>query len=194
MSSDKVKSIRTGVFIDGSNLFWAMNMRNDITGEKSHYNICFEKLREFLKHKYSPVFLNYYGVEDNNPKSEPYITRALGNKKFHKRLDGLGYNVLRKNLKYIGDDVTKGDTDMEIGIDMNKYENDYDNIVLISGDSDFLSAIEYFHSKGKHIRIYSFEKTLAWELKEFAIKNPRCNYKLLDDLKDKLEFFPKIKA
>ncbi len=79
MSSDKVKSIRTGVFIDGSNLFWAMNMRDEKTGEKLHYNIC-------------------------------------------------------------------------------------------------------------------FEKTLAWELKEFAIKNPRCNYKLLDDLKEELEFIPKIKA
>jgi len=193
MTSNKVKSVRTGVFIDGSNLFWAVNMRDRNTREKLHFQICFEKLKEYLKGRYSPVFYNYYACEDNNPKNEIYKKRAVGQKKFHDKLDGLGYNVLRKDLKYVGK-TTKGDTDVEITMDMNKLVNDYDNIILFSGDSDFLPAITYFHSIGKHIRIYSFEKTLAWELKEFAIKNPRCNYKLLNELRLELEFIPEIKV
>src|SRR3989344_126896 len=190
MTSNKIKSVRTGVFIDGSNLFWAMNMKDENTGNKLHYYISFEKLRDFLKEKYSPVFYNYYGVEDKAPKKEPYITRALGTKKFHNKIAGMGYNVHRKDLKYIGRDITKGDTDMEIGVDMNRLINDYDNIVLFSGDYDFLSPVTYYHSLGKYIRIYSFEETLSWELKEFAIKNPRCNYKLLDELRSELEYIP----
>lgn len=192
MTSNKIKKVRTGVFIDGSNLFWAVNMRDRNTGEKIHFQICFEKLKKYLKRQYSPVFYNYYACEDNKPRNEIYEKKALGQKKFHNKLDGLGYNVSRKDLKYIGKN-TKGDTDIEIAMDMNKLVNDYDNIVLFSGDSDFLSAIKFFHSIGKYIRIYSFNKTLSWELKDFAIKNPRCNYKLLDELRSELEFVPEIK-
>ncbi len=189
MTNNKVKNIRTGVFIDGSNLFKAVNMKDIVTGERLHFQICFVKLKKYLREKYSPVFYNYYTCEDNNPRNDLYKERALAQKKFHNKLDGLGYNVLRKDLKYIGD-TTKGDTDVEITMDLNKLSNDYDNIVLFSGDSDFLPAITYFHSKGKYIRIYSFKKTLSWELKDFAIKNSRCNYKLLDELRSDIEFIP----
>lgn len=194
MTSARVKELRTGVFIDGSNLFWAMNIRDKTTGAKLNYDICYKKLKEFLKGRYTPVFYNFYGIEDNSPGREPYITRALGTKKFHQKLEGYGYNVCRKELKYMPDGSTKGDMDMEIGTDMHKLINDYDNIVLFCGDSDFLSAVDYFHSVGKSIRIYSFANTLSWELKNFAIKNPRTNYKLLDELRDQLEFIrvPKV--
>lgn len=188
MTSNRVHALRTGVFVDGSNLFWAMNIRNKTTGAKVNYDICYKKLKEFLKGNYTPVFYNYYGVEDNNATSEPYITRAAGTKNFHKKLEGSGYNVCRKELKYLPDGSTKGDMDMEIAMDMHKLVNDYDNIVLFCGDSDFLSAVTYFHSVGKSIRIYSFANTLSWELKNFAIKNTRTNYKLLDELKSELEF------
>ena len=188
MTSNKVQSLRTGVFIDGSNLFWAMNMRDKKTGDKLHFYISFEKLKDYLNEKFSPVFYNYYGVEDKNPTKEPHISRANGTKKFHDKLSGLGYNVIRKDLKYIGADSTKGDTDSEVQLDMHKLVNDYDNIVLFSGDSDFFAPISYFHSIGKFIRIYSFEETLSWELKDFAIKNTRCNYKLLDELRSEIEY------
>lgn len=186
MTSAKVKSLRTGVFIDGSNLLWAMKAKDD-SGNKINYNICFSKLKRFLKQNYSPVFYNYYICEDQNPTREPYISRALAQKKFIQRLEGFGYNVKKKDLKILKCGDTKCDTDLEIGMDLHKHVQDMDNIILFSGDSDFKTAVETFHSMGKHIRIYSFKSSLAWELKEFAIKNPRCNYKLLDELKDKLE-------
>ncbi|HXK39754.1 MAG TPA: NYN domain-containing protein [Candidatus Paceibacterota bacterium] len=188
MTSTRVKELRAAVFIDGSNLFWAMNMRDERTGERINYDICYRKLKEFLKGRYTPVFYNYYGIEDNNPTTELHISRALGQKKFHKRLEGYGYNVERKDLKYLPDGSTKGDMDMEIGTDMHKLVNDYDCIVLFCGDSDFLRPVTYFHSIGKSIRIYSFASTISWELKNFAIKNTRTNYKLLDELRGELEF------
>lgn len=186
MSSGKVKVIKSGVFIDASNLLWAMKQKDEKTGKKIHYNICFKKLKQYLKRHYSPSFYHYYACEDSRPKKEPYITHAKNTQKFFQVLDGLGYNVIKKELKHIGDG-TKCDTDVEITMAMHKYANDIENIILFSGDSDFLSAVEHFHSLGKHVRIFSFEKFLSWELKDFAIKNPRCNYKLLDDLRGKLE-------
>ena len=83
--------------------------------------------------------------------------------------------------------TTKCDTDVEITMDLHKHAPDIDNIVLFSGDSDFLGAVKHFQSIGKYIHIYSFKSGLAWELKLFAMQNPRCNYTLLDDLLDMLE-------
>lgn len=186
MTSTKVKKIRTGVFIDGSNLLWSM-MRKDDKGKKINYNICFQKLKQFLKKNYSPVFYNYYVCEDNISTQEPYLSRAKAQKKFIQRLEGFGYNVKRKDLKIIKGEGAKCDTDVEVVMDMYKHVSDIDNIILFSGDSDFKIAIETFHAMGKHIRIYSFASSLSWELKEFSIKNPRCNYKLLDELKTKIE-------
>ena len=172
--------------MDGSNLLWAMKARGK-DGNKINYNICFFKLKKFLKKNYSPVFYNYYACEDNVSTKEPYLSKALKQKKFLKRLEGFGYNVKRKDLKLLKCGNTKCDTDVDIAMDFYKYSVDIDNIILFSGDSDFKPAIEIFHSMGKHIRIYSFKNSLSWELKEFAIKNTRCNYKLLDELKSKIE-------
>ena len=119
-------------------------------------------------------------------KREPYITKAAKHGKFLNFLEGIGYNVIKKDLKHIGSE-TKCDTDVEIAMDLHKYAPDVDNIVLFTGDSDFLTAVKHFQSIGKYIHIYSFEDCLAWELKLFAIQNPRCNYTLLDNLRDKLE-------
>jgi len=187
MTSTKVRALRTGIFIDGSNLLWAVKDIDSKTGKKKNYNICFTKLKSYLKSKYSPVFYNYYVCVDTKPLKEPYITRAGKAKKFHDFLEGQGYNVKKKDLKILKCGDTKCDTDIEVVMDLHKYVNDIDNIILFTGDSDFKTAVEGFHAQGKHIRIYSFKSNLSWELKEFAIKNPRCNYILLDDLKDKLE-------
>ncbi len=186
MTSQKVKNLRTGIFIDGSNLLWAMMEKNE-NGQKKNYNICFKKLKEFLKDKYSPVFYNYYVCVDTKPLKEPYIDRAVRARKFHNFLEGVGYNVKKKDLKVLKCGDTKCDTDVEIVMDLHKHSNDIDNIVIFSGDSDFKSAIEGFHQQGKHIRIYSFRSSLSWELKDFSIKNTRCNFNLLDELQDKLE-------
>ena len=140
-----------------------------------------------MKKNYSPVFYNYYVCEDNISKIEPYLSRANKQKDFIKKLEGFGYNVKKKDLKILKDGGAKCDTDVEIVMDFHKYATDIDNIILFSGDSDFKSAVEAFHGMGKHIRVYAFKTSLSWELKDFAIKNPRCNYRLLDDLRDKIE-------
>jgi uncharacterized LabA/DUF88 family protein len=183
MVSSKVKQARTGVFIDGSNLFWAA--KKDLG-----WQIDYKKLKEYLKKYYSPIFYNYYGCQDIKPSSDDFKRKAKGQEKFYNILEGLGYNVEKKPLKYLNNHDTKCDTDVEITVDIKNTLDDLNNIILFSGDSDFLKVIEDCHSRNKYIRIFSFKRTLAWELKTFAIKNPRCNYKLLDDLREELEFLP----
>ncbi len=180
---------KAGVFIDGSNLLWSVKLKNDKTGEKINYQICFVKLMEYLNSHFGPVFCNYYACEDSFPTREPYITKATKQKKFHFFLEKLGYGVVRKELKHMRNETTKCDTDVEIVMDMHKYSKDIDTIILFSGDSDFLSAVKYFQSIGKNIIIFAFKSSISWELKDFSIKNFNCNYKLLDQLKNSLERF-----
>jgi uncharacterized LabA/DUF88 family protein len=188
MTNEKAKKLRAGVFIDGSNLFWAMNKKNS-NGESVNYKISFGKLKDYLKKRFSPVFYQYYACEDDKPSSySDYEVRAQGQKKFHQKLEGLGYTVIRKSLKHLNCGSTKCDMDVEIAMAMHKYIDDYDLIILISGDSDFHTAIETFHGMGKSVRIFSFSTNLSWELREFAIKNPRSSFKLFDDLKSEIEF------
>ncbi|KKU19699.1 MAG: hypothetical protein UX31_C0025G0012 [Candidatus Nomurabacteria bacterium GW2011_GWA1_46_11] len=98
----------------------------------------------------------------------------------------MGYNVTTKPLKYMTSG-TKCDMDVDLVVSVYEYIDSLDTIVLFSGDSDYLSAITKFHSLGKQVIIYSFAEYLAWELKAFAIKNPRCRYVELDPLRSELE-------
>jgi len=177
---------RTGLFIDFSNLFWAIKRIDSKTGKRLNYDICFKKLRHYLKERHAPVFYNVYACEDTQPTKEPFITKAQKFSKFLNFLSGTGYNVIRKDLKHIGE-TTKCDTDVEITMDLHRHVNDMENIILFSGDSDFLVAVQHFQSIGKYVHIYSFASGLSWELKTFAIQNPRCNFTLLDDLRTELE-------
>jgi len=179
MVSSKVKKLKAGVFIDGSNMLWG----SKISGIK----VDFLKLKKHLKKQFSPVVFNYYACEDNNPKNKKYQIQAENQKKFYRKLEGFGYKVERKELKHLACGDTKCDMDVELTMDLRNYENDLDCIILFSGDSDYFKVVQYYWTIGKYIRIFSFEELLSWELKTFAINNPRCNYKLIDEIKSEIE-------
>lgn len=169
---------RVGVFIDGSNTFWG--------SKHSGIRLDFQKIRDYLDKYYQPVFFNYYGCEDNSPSTPEYALQSNKQKKFHKKLEGIGYNVKRKTLKHLGCGDTKCDMDVELSMDIRNYESDIDCIVLFSGDSDYLNVVEYYWNTGKYIRIIAFAESLSWELKTFAINHPRCSYKVINEIVDQV--------
>jgi len=179
MTSNKMKKVKTGVFFDGSNMLWG--------SKESGIKIDFNKLKKYIKKHYSPTIFNYYACEDNNPTTERYKIQSEKQKKFYRKLEGMGYKVIRKDLKHFGDGQTKCDMDVEITMDIRNYENDIDCIILFSGDSDFIKVVEHYFDAGKHIRIFSFKELISWELKTFAINNPRCSYRLLNEIRDQIE-------
>ena len=184
MPNYKVQKLRAGVFIDGANLFWGM---------KNHTNwkIDFFKLRQYLKTRYSVRFYNYYACEDDNPSTEEFKEKSQKQKSFHRVLKGIGYDVKIKSLKHIttsSGEITKGDMDVDISVDVHNLLNDIDLFILFCGDSDFLPIVKDCYEKGKYIRIYSYENLLSWELKTFTMTKPRCGYKLIDELKEMLEY------
>lgn len=187
MSFDS-KKYKTGVFIDGSNIFWgSLNL-----DKSERWFVDYFKFKSYLKEKYKPEFYKYYGAIDTEPKTDIFKKRAETQEKMYLKLEGMGYDVITKPLKYIKNDdgsfQTKGDMDIELTMGIIESADDLDCIVLVSGDCDYNSLVKNMHAKGKYIRIMSFDELLSWELRTFAIKNIRCSYKTLDSLKDEIKY------
>lgn len=182
------KTLRCGVFIDGSNVLWgSLNMPAE-----ARWFIDYAKFKSYLKEQYKPQFYKFYGAVDSEPKNEVFEKRARLQARMYAKLEGMGYDVITKPLKYIkqadGTYKTKGDMDIELTMDIMGALNDLDCIVLVSGDCDYHTPVKSFHAQGKYIRILSFNDLLSWELRTFAINNVRCSFKTLDSLKEQVMY------
>jgi uncharacterized LabA/DUF88 family protein len=92
---------------------------------------------------------------------------------FRDALISLGYTVRTKLLKEFRDDASgrfsqKANLDIEIVIDMFNTVEQYNRVVLFSGDGDFERAIELLRSKNTHITVVSTEGMIARELRNVS--------------------------
>ncbi|MBU2524420.1 NYN domain-containing protein [Patescibacteria group bacterium] len=150
---------KTAVFIDGSNLFYI---------EKSlNFNISFKRFAEYLNKTYDIYNMFYYtGINLDDKKETDFLDD----------LTMAGYTVRQKALKIIRtgpreeDIVKKANLDIEIVVDMINTVDHYDRLILISGDSDFVRALELIRSHGKEIWVISQKGHIAKELINVADK------------------------
>ena len=106
---------------------------------------------------------------------------------FRDALISLGYTVRTKFLKEYYDDTSgrysqKANLDIEIVIDMFNTVEQYNRVVLFSGDGDFERAIELLRSKNTHITVVSTEGMIAREL-----RNVSDQYIDLNSLRSEIE-------
>jgi uncharacterized LabA/DUF88 family protein len=106
---------------------------------------------------------------------------------FRDALISLGYTVRTKVLKEYYDDNSgrysqKANLDIEIVVDMFNTVEQYDRVVLFSGDGDFERAIELLRSKSTHITVVSTEGMIAREL-----RNATDRYLDLNTIRDHIE-------
>ncbi|NEP03906.1 MULTISPECIES: NYN domain-containing protein [Okeania] len=161
---------RLSIFVDGNNMFYAQQK-----------NGWFFDPRRVLEHFNKPEvkLINafwYTGLKD------PQDQRG-----FRDALISLGYTVRTKILKEYYDDVSgrysqKANLDIEIVVDMFNTVDQYDQVVLFSGDGDFERAIELLRSKNTHITVVSTEGMIAREL-----RNATDQYVDLNDIRDQIE-------
>lgn len=119
-----------------------------------HWHVGIQELANLVKNfSYGKKFLRrfYYGSDYGQKEtsntmeqwSNGIITRANMN----------GLEVITKRVKYIhsADNVhgfeKKCDLDVEMAVDLIKERDNYDTIVLFSGDGDLMYAINYLHEK-----------------------------------------------
>lgn len=164
---------RLSIFVDGNNMFYAQ--------QKNGWFFDPKRVLNYFTHGESISLINafwYTGLKDTQDQ-----------RGFRDALISLGYTVRTKILKEYYDDASgrysqKANLDIEIVVDMFNTVDQYDRVVLFSGDGDFERAIELLRSKNTHITVVSTEGMIAREL-----RNATDRYIDLNDLRDQIEKF-----
>jgi uncharacterized LabA/DUF88 family protein len=145
---------RLSIFVDGNNMFYAQ--------QKNGWFFDPKRVLEYFTTERDVELVNafwYTGLKD------PQDQRG-----FRDALISLGYTVRTKILKEYYDDNSgrysqKANLDIEIVVDMFNTVDQYDRVILFSGDGDFERAIELLRSKNTHITVVSTEGMIARELR-----------------------------
>ena len=163
---------RVSIFIDGNNMFYAQ--------QKNGWFFDPRRVLDYFVHRPPNVELInafwYTGIKD------PHDQRA-----FRDALISLGFTVRHKLLKEYRDDESgrysqKANLDIEIVVDMFNTVDQYNHVILFSGDGDFERAVELLRSKSTHITVVSTEGMIAREL-----RNVTDRYIDLNDIRPYIE-------
>lgn len=135
----------------------------------------YEKLKKYFQNECDLKGIYFYtGRVGDNEKQNSFI----------RRLEYLGYVVKAKEVKRIRleDDTFewKGNLDVELTIDVLGNINNFDTLILMSGDSDFAALLDTVKAQKKRVIVMSTKGHISKELLD------RAKYINLKKLKDKI--------
>ena len=135
---------RVAVFIDGNNLFHSARSHN--------IDIDYNKLLRLLLGDGRLLRAFFYtGVDAGAERQQGFLLWMRRN----------GFRVVQKELKTFYDGTRKANLDVEIAVDMLSLAGRYDTAVLVSGDEDFVYAINAVAYKGCRVEIAGFRSNTA---------------------------------
>ena len=142
---------RVAVFIDGNNLFHAARFHT--------IDIDYNKLLRILLGDGRLLRAFFYtGVDAGAKRQQGFLLWMRRN----------GFRVVQKELKTFYDGTRKANLDVEIAVDMLSLAGRYDTAVLVSGDEDFVYAINAVAYKGCRIEVAGFRSNTAPRLIDVA--------------------------
>ena len=169
MKKKKQKKKKIYVFIDASNIIYGCT--------RAGWKMDFEKFIRYLKSRYKATRVFYYGGIDSENK------RQL---KFYELLQRLGYEVRMVPMKRFLDGTKKADIDSRMTFEIMKYLNDYDELIVCTGDGDFFWVLEYLLKEKKvPLRLLAHASSTAKELKKLVGSS---RFQNIEDLRHLLEF------
>jgi len=95
-------------------------------------------------------------------------TKTGEEKPFFEALTKLGIETRVKDLQEFYGGMKKADWDVGIVVDAIRMAPSVDAIVLVSGDGDFISLVEYLKNQGKRVEVLAFGRSASSHLKEIA--------------------------
>jgi uncharacterized LabA/DUF88 family protein len=105
------------------------------------------------------------------------LGRHLKRVRFYLKLRQFGYELHLKPVKlYEQEDGTmkrKANCDVEMAFYLMKEAGNFDRVVILSGDGDFLPVLKYLRDQGKEIIILARGSRTAREIRRFAGSNFR---------------------
>jgi Uncharacterized conserved protein len=142
---------RVAVFIDGNNLFHAARFHT--------IDIDYNKLLRILLGDGRLLRAFFYtGVDVGAERQQGFLLWMRRN----------GFRVVQKELKTFYDGTRKANLDVEIAVDMLSLAGRYDTAVLVSGDEDFVYAVNAVAYKGCRVEIAGFRSNTAPRLIDVA--------------------------
>lgn len=142
---------KTAVFIDASNILYSQKTLK--------WRIDYLKLKKYLEKESELIFLNYYTGKVGSLDKQV---------KFIEKIELMGYKVVSKEIKLIklNDNkfLQKGNLDIELALDAFRTKDQYDTILLFSGDSDFSYLLDLLKLEGKRMMIFSTRKHVSIDL------------------------------
>lgn len=143
---------RIGVFVDVANMYHSA---------KNLYqaNVNFAKILEEALLGRQLIRAIAYVIRSKSREEQTFF-EALGRQ---------GFEVKMKDLQIFPGGMKKADWDVGITIDAIKLADKLDVIVLVSGDGDYLSLVNYLkENKGCRVEVMAFGETASTKLIEVA--------------------------
>jgi uncharacterized LabA/DUF88 family protein len=105
------------------------------------------------------------------------INRHIQRARFYLKLKQFGYELHLKPVKfYEQDDGTarrKANCDVDMAFWLMREKDNFDRVVILSGDGDFLPVLKYLREVGKEVIILARGPRTAREIRQFAGSNFR---------------------
>jgi len=147
----KHKGQRVGILIDVQNLYYSAR---NLYGARVNF-------REILKLAVSGrslIRVFAYVVRTKTGEEKP----------FFEALTNLGIETRVRDLQEFYGGQKKADWDVGIVIDAIRIAPSVDTLVLVSGDGDFISLIEYLKNQGKRTEVIALGRSASGKLKEIV--------------------------
>lgn len=141
---------RIGVFIDVQNIY--LTMRAVFQQPKINYRV----LRDYLVNgDDTSVTISAFTCFD--PELKPQM-------EFLNALSLMGYRVVSKPIKWLPDGTVKANMDLEMALEVLTQSQFLDEVVLVTGDGDFVALLNQLALMGKIVRVIGPDRATAPEL------------------------------
>lgn len=154
------------IFIDGSNLFHSCK---EFRRERQiNLKINYEKLARVLSSGRKLKRVYYYG--SINPFDESEMEKQT---KFYHALEHINdFHIVKKPLRRRGHDTVEKGIDVALVTDMLTlgFNKAYDTAIIVSGDGDYIHAVDQLKALGMSVEVAIFENVLSPELKRAVDK------------------------
>lgn len=115
------------------------------------------------------------------------LSRHLQRIRFYLKLQQFGYRLYLKPVKIYyqenGSTQRKANCDVEMAFYLMKEKDNFDKVIILSGDGDFLPILKYLKEIGKQVIVLARGPRTAREIRQFAGSNFRDFVRLEKDIK-----------
>lgn len=143
---------RINIFIDTQNIYHSSRNLYDS-------KVDFKRLVDILVGDRNLINVFAYVIRSDFTSKEIDFFEALINQGIHLRI---------KDLQVYPDGSKKADWDIGIAVDVIRFSQLVDVVILVTGDGDFSPLVEYLQNQGKQVEVAGFAQTTSSRLKEIA--------------------------